>query len=361
MTIATRSPRGSGWRASSAATSSCSSSVSTRMTPAWSKRASTVASEASSSAPVCDDAARFPAAVRPLLTATRAWSRSAAARSGRSAAGCRATRGRAAPRRCRVVLPEAQEVVAREVGLVAHRDERGQAEPAARRQAERRDAVGAALRGEGDAPGGRPPGAKVALSATAGSVLSTPRQLGPTSRIPAARQMPSSSSWRARPSAPSRRSRRTARRARARPSPRTPARPRARAGAATRDDGQLDGFGHVEHRRERRRPAIVRAWGLIGYSAPAKPPLRRLLTTAAPMLPRRRDAPIDGDRRRCQHVTDRGHGRESSRSSKRARASGRAGRGTRRAARPARRAPRAGSPSRGRPAASGGWRGGRRR
>ena len=46
VTIATRSPRGRGWCASSAATSSCSSRVSTRMTPAWSKRASTVASEA---------------------------------------------------------------------------------------------------------------------------------------------------------------------------------------------------------------------------------------------------------------------------------------------------------------------------
>ena len=67
--IATRSPRGSGWPANSDATSNSSATVATRMTPACWNSASTVASEAASSAPVCDDAARAPTAERPLFTA----------------------------------------------------------------------------------------------------------------------------------------------------------------------------------------------------------------------------------------------------------------------------------------------------
>ena len=58
--IATRSPRGSGWRASRAATSNISPTVSARITPACANSASTVTSEAASSAPVCDAAARAP-------------------------------------------------------------------------------------------------------------------------------------------------------------------------------------------------------------------------------------------------------------------------------------------------------------
>ena len=70
VSTATRSPRGSGWRASSPATSNISPTVSARSTPACANSASTVTSDAASSAPVCDDAARRPAAVRALLTAT---------------------------------------------------------------------------------------------------------------------------------------------------------------------------------------------------------------------------------------------------------------------------------------------------
>ena len=70
VSTATRSPRGSGCRASRPATSNISPTVSARSTPACSNSASTVTSLAASSAPVCDDAARWPAAVRPLLTAT---------------------------------------------------------------------------------------------------------------------------------------------------------------------------------------------------------------------------------------------------------------------------------------------------
>ena len=67
---ATRSPGGNGWRASSPATSNISPTVSARSTPASANSASTVTSEAASRAPVWEDAARWPAAVRPLLTAT---------------------------------------------------------------------------------------------------------------------------------------------------------------------------------------------------------------------------------------------------------------------------------------------------
>ena len=41
-----------------------------RITPTWSKSASTVTSEAAIRAPVCEVVARAPACERPLLTAT---------------------------------------------------------------------------------------------------------------------------------------------------------------------------------------------------------------------------------------------------------------------------------------------------
>ena len=59
---------GSGWLASSAATSTSSSSESARMTPAWWKSASTATSEPASAA-VCELAALWPVAVVPLLSA----------------------------------------------------------------------------------------------------------------------------------------------------------------------------------------------------------------------------------------------------------------------------------------------------
>ena len=68
--IPTRRPPGSGWFSSSAATSRSSARLSVRITPACSKRASTVTSEAASSAPVWELVARSPAAERPLFTTT---------------------------------------------------------------------------------------------------------------------------------------------------------------------------------------------------------------------------------------------------------------------------------------------------
>ena len=51
-------------------------------------------------------------------------------------------------------------------------------------------------------PGGGSAGARVALRRTVGSVLATPRQFGPTTRIPAACAARTSARWVAAPSAP---------------------------------------------------------------------------------------------------------------------------------------------------------------
>ncbi len=67
VTIATRSPAGSGQRSRARAVSNSSSIVSARSTPHWSRKAVTVTS-APASAPVCEEAARAPSSVRPDLT-----------------------------------------------------------------------------------------------------------------------------------------------------------------------------------------------------------------------------------------------------------------------------------------------------
>ena len=69
VTTATERPPGSGWVASSEATSSSRPSVSARMTPACWKSASTASSEPASAA-VCEPAARMPARLRPLFMAS---------------------------------------------------------------------------------------------------------------------------------------------------------------------------------------------------------------------------------------------------------------------------------------------------
>src|SRR5579859_6844686 len=71
VTIATRSPRGIGWLESRAVTENSSCRVSTRITPACWKRASTVTSEADSRAPVCEAVARAPALDRDQRLAAR--------------------------------------------------------------------------------------------------------------------------------------------------------------------------------------------------------------------------------------------------------------------------------------------------
>ena len=68
VSTATRRPRGSGWVESSTDTSTSSSSVSARITPAWWKSAAAAASELVSAA-VWEPAAFAPADVRPLFSA----------------------------------------------------------------------------------------------------------------------------------------------------------------------------------------------------------------------------------------------------------------------------------------------------
>ena len=69
VTIARLLPLGNGWFESRIATSKSSSVVFTLIMPAWWKSTSEATSEVAR-APVCDEAARAPAWVLPLLTAT---------------------------------------------------------------------------------------------------------------------------------------------------------------------------------------------------------------------------------------------------------------------------------------------------
>ena len=168
VSTATRSPRGSGWRASTPATSNISPTVSARITPACANSASTVD--------------------------VRGGEQRAGVRRGGALAGRRAAAldgddrlvlrdpPRDPPELARVaerleveqdhvgvgvLLPVLQEVVAGEVGLVADRDERREADAARRRLVDRGDPERAALRREGDAARAcGSPGANVAFSET---------------------------------------------------------------------------------------------------------------------------------------------------------------------------------------------------
>ena len=252
--------RGAAGAASSAATSKSSPSVSARMTPAWRKSASTVTSEAASSAPVCEPAARAPAAERPDLTARIGLrARDPRGRSGRSGAGSRTTRGRAGSRRCpgpapssaggrcprgRPCCPSTRTTTARGRGA---RPRSMTAIPSAPlwdtkpiRPGRRRG------RGEGR------------VQPTSGAVLRTPRQLGPTSRMPGGAADASSSRWRRAPSAPA-----SAKPAESTTSARTPlrralARDVEHGPRGTAMTARSTGPGDVEHRAVQ-RPAGERA------------------------------------------------------------------------------------------------------
>ena len=152
VTMATRLPAGTGWLARSVATSNSCSSVSVRTTPLCRNSASTVESDAASSAPVCDIAARL--------------ARGAAATLHRHDRGVLAQPARElgepprVPERLqvhqhdvgvRVVVPIAQQVVAGDVRLVPDGDERGQAQAELRRLTHDGDAERAALGKEPDA------------------------------------------------------------------------------------------------------------------------------------------------------------------------------------------------------------------
>ena len=125
--------RGSGCDASSAATSSSSRSCRCGSRRPGRRARRRVASDAATSAPVCEPAARAPAADRPALTATIGLVRADAARDAREAARVaerleiqRDHVGR------RVLLPPLEQVVARDVGAIADRDEGARARCRAR-------------------------------------------------------------------------------------------------------------------------------------------------------------------------------------------------------------------------------------
>ena len=158
--IATRRPRGNGWVESSAAASISSSSVVARSTPAWWNRASTASSEPARAA-VCEPAARAPARRGSALHGE-----------DRLLAG-HAARDPAEPPRIAerlevegdeaglgILLPVLEEVVGRDVGLVADRDEGREAETALGGLLEEGEAERSALGREADRPGRERPGAE---------------------------------------------------------------------------------------------------------------------------------------------------------------------------------------------------------
>ena len=156
VTITTREPRGGGCEESSAATSNSSPSVSVRITPAWRNSASIVTSEAASSAPVCDDGC--PRTRRRAAALDRDDRLAVADSPGDPGELARVSERLEVEQDhvgVRVLLPVLEEVVARQVGLVADRDERRQPEAQAVRGFDDRDPEAAALREEADAPGRR--------------------------------------------------------------------------------------------------------------------------------------------------------------------------------------------------------------
>ena len=230
----------------------------------------------------------------------------------------------------RVLLPVAQEVVAREVGLVAGRDERGEPEPAARGLGDRRDPERAALRGERDPAAARRDGreGRVETDVRGGvedaeAVRADEPHARRRGRRPAARPAA------ARPSAPT-----SAKPADSTTSARTP-------GVAALARDTRDGVRrHGDRRRDRRararrrspdsagRPAISPALGCTTCSGPREAGGEQVRQQRRPdgaLMARGAD---QRDRCRPQHVPD---GRDG----------GRSGRGPRTPRSPPRRARRA--------------------
>ena len=197
---ATRPPRGSGWRASRPATSNISPTVSARSTPACANSASTFTSAAASSAPSCDDAARRAPAVRALLTATIGFAvviRRAMRPNRRGFPNdSRWSANTAVPGSCsqysRKSLPERSALSPIETN---------EENPIPRAAAASIAAIPnpPLWAAKPMLPGGGVVGASVASRAISGPGLATPRESGPTSRIPAERQTATSSSTSATP------------------------------------------------------------------------------------------------------------------------------------------------------------------
>ena len=190
-------------------------------------------------------------------------------------------------------LPVGEEVVARQVGLVAHGDERREPEAALargvdrRRSPARRSATGTR---RGRAAGGA--GRTIASRRTAGSVLMTPRQLGPTRRMPLRgrrRRARAGAGALAAPASPKPSEMTT--------SARTPWRahslPRAttlRAGIAM--TASSTGSAISSRAATAVIPAIAGRRGLTACRRPANPAATMLRSTAPPIEPGRSDAPM---------------------------------------------------------------------
>ena len=160
--------------------------VSARITPAWRNSASTVTSEAATSAPVCDAVARAPAAERPLLIATIGFVRADPPCDPSELAR----------------VPERLQVQQDDVGLWDRTPSTGADRypemsalfpietksemPIPRRRASWIAASPSAPLCEAKAtrPGGGISGPNVALRLTFGSVFTTPMQFGPIRRMP---------------------------------------------------------------------------------------------------------------------------------------------------------------------------------
>ena len=184
------------------ATSTSSSSVSARITPAWLEERLDRRRPSRRARPCASRRRAAPAVVRPpfiarigFLRATRRARRAELARVAERLEVEQDQIGR------RVVLPVLEQVVRGDVGLVADRDEGREAEPARGRLLEQREPERAALRGEADVAGGEGVRARRSRSAP-GRRTKMPRQFGPISRAPCARTRASSCSWRRMPSMP---------------------------------------------------------------------------------------------------------------------------------------------------------------
>ena len=158
-------------------------------------------------------------------------------------------------------------------------------------------------------PGDGAAGATVAFSAISGRGLATPREFGPTIRMPAARQTASSSSWRARPAGPI-----SAKPAVRTTSARTPLAAHARATSTTAFAGTTITASSTSPstspiERTVGRPATSPPCTLTRCSDPENPAAIRLRTTSPPTVPSRRDAPItatEDGRRTCADGRDVG-------------------------------------------------------
>ena len=166
VTIATLRPVGTGWFASSVATSNISSSVSVRITPCCRKTASTVRSFAASSAPGVRGRRPRPRGAPPALDRDDRFARPDAAReppeAPRVAEGFEIEQHHVG---AGILVPIAQEVVGRDVGLVPDADERGEPHAERARLVHHGQTERTGLRHEPDVARGRPRGDERAVQA----------------------------------------------------------------------------------------------------------------------------------------------------------------------------------------------------